>query len=175
MWRSYLCTIFPVSLIAVVLFRVVRGCNHYTALAFEVADGVAELRNRTQRIKQVYFYAVCSKYICSYFCKLCAVVAAVKRNCHRNLRKIFIALFQVIGNTLCSHSNCIFVHSICTYAHNSAQTAGTELKHPVETLLKFLRIVVHQVFYLFAGLLVIISAQPLLGNFQIVLFHKITH
>ena len=152
-----------------------RSCNHNTALTFQMADRVAQLRNRTQRIKQVNFNSIGCKYIGCNFSELGTVVSAVERNRNRNLRKILEVLFQIVCNTLSSHTNSIFVHTVSTNTHNASQTTCTELKISVKTLLQLFRIVLHQSFNLITCSLIIIFAKPLLRNFNVICLHIILY
>lgn len=65
-----LCAVTPVSLIAIVLLRVVRRSDVYTALAAEMTDSKRQFRGRTEIIKEIYLDTVGRENIGYNLCKL---------------------------------------------------------------------------------------------------------
>ena len=62
------------------------------------------------------------------------VVTAVMAYNNRKVLLTWESLEDVVSKALCSHTNDIFVHSVGTCAHNTAQTTSTELQVLIESI-----------------------------------------
>ena len=102
------------------VLRVVRSSQDDTALATEVTDSKRHFGSRTHIVEQIYFDTVGRENIGRGLRKQTAVVTAVMTNHNRNLRQIFKVLLQIIRKTLCSGTYRIDVHTVATYAHDTA-------------------------------------------------------
>ena len=172
--RGNLCAVGPVGLVTVVLLGVVGGGYNDTRVAFEFADGEAQLGRRTECVEEEYRKSVRCEDIGHAFGEHARIVAAVVGHGDADLlaRKV---LFKVVRETLRGGSDRIDVHAVRTHAHDAAQASRTEFEILVEALYEFFHVVVHQVFDLFLGLLVIGAVEPCLGFFQHQLFQFVCH
>ena len=125
---QYLCAIFPISLVAVILSGVVASRNVHTTLASEVPDGKRTLWRWAHIVEQIHFDAIGREYVCNRLGKQTAVVSAVVANGNLYLRQVGKVLFQIIGQSLCSHAHGVDVHSVAACAHDTAQTARSKLQ-----------------------------------------------
>ena len=152
---KHLCTIFPISLVSVVLLGIVAGSDIHTTLASQMTDCKRTLRSRTHVIKEINLDSVGREDVCHSLCKKTAVVTAVVAYHHRNLLAVGKVLFQIIGKSLCSHTYGIDVHTVATGTHNATQATSTKLKIFVETLNEFrLVLTFEHSFYRLVGLFV---------------------
>ena len=158
----YLRTIGPIGLVAVVLLRVVRSGYHNTRMTLQLTNREAQLGGGAECIKKEYRKAVRCEDVGYMLRELTRVVAAVVTDRHANLLAGEVFL-QVVGQTLRRHTHRVDVHTVRTYAHNTAQTARTKLEVFVEAFNELLRVILDQMFYLRLGLGVIVSVKPLLG------------
>ena len=163
--------ILPICLIAIVLAGVVRGSHHYTTLAAELTDGKAQLRGGAERLEKVNLEAIGGKDVGSALGKLTTEVTAVVANGNFNLLTLKTFL-QIVGQTLCCHTYCIYVHSVGANAKDAPQTAGAELQVLIETFGEFFGVIIHQVSYLLLGFFVVVSVEPFLRSVENVLFHS---
>ena len=119
-------------------------------------------------IEDIDLDSVCRKHVSGNLCKILTVIAAVERYADRQVA--FAVGFHVVGKTLGCHADCIFVHTVGSYAHDSAKTSCTEFKIAVECILECNR-VCHKVPNLILGLLVKVAVQPALGYLSEIFFH----
>ena len=169
---QHLRTILPVCFVAVVLLRVVRCGYVHTALALQVTDSKTYLRCRTQALEQIYLDSVGREDVCHGLGEQTSVVTAVMtyHYCYATvlyvLESTFLLHFEhVIRITLCRHSNNVLVHTVRTGAHDTAQTAGTELQSAIESIDKLGFVLgFHHCFHLCAGLRVKRFTSPNLGR-----------
>ena len=131
-WSQHLCAVFPISFVAVVLFGIVASRNVHTTLASKVPDGKRTLWRWAHIVEQIHLNAIGREYVCNRFGKQAAVVSAVVANGNLYLRQVGKVLFQVIGQSLCSHAHGVDVHSVAACAHDTAQTARSKLQILVE-------------------------------------------
>ena len=117
---QYLRTVIPVCFVTIIFLRVVRSSQDDTALATEVTDSERHFGSRTHIVEQIYFDTVGRENIGRGLRKQTAVVTAVMTNHNRNLWQIFKVLLQIIRKTLCSGTYRIDVHTVATYAHDTA-------------------------------------------------------
>ena len=159
---GHLGAVGPVGLVAVVLLGVVRGGDHHARVAFQLADGEAQLGGRAQRVEQVGGEAVRCEDVGHALGELARVVAAVVRHGHADglAREV---LLEVFGQALRGGAHRVGVHAVRACAHDAAQTARTEFQILVEALDELFHIVIHQVFDLLPGLLVVLLAEPPFG------------
>ena len=120
-------------------------------------------------IEDINLDSVCRKHVSGNLCKILTVIAAVERYADRQVA--FAVGFHVVGKTLGCHADCIFVHTVGSYTHNSAKTACTEFKIAVECVFQGYGIVSHKFLYLVFCLLVEIAVQPALGYLSEIFFH----
>ena len=80
---------------------------------------------------------------------------------------------HIVCKSLCCHADGVSVHSVGSYAHDSAESAGAEFKITVEGVLKDGRIPFHEFFDLVLGLLVEVAVQPRLGDKSEICCHVI--
>ena len=159
----YLSAVVPVRFVAVILFRVVRGGDDHAAVAFQLADGEAQLGRRTERVEQVNLESVRCEDVGDAFRKQPAVVAAVVPDSDLDLltRKGF---FQVVRKALRSHADRVDVHPVRADSHDSPQAARAELQIFIKTFGKLFRIVVYQLCNLLFRVFVVVSGEPFFGS-----------
>ena len=159
----YLSAVVPVRFVAVILFRVVRGGDDHAAVAFQLADGEAQLGRRTERVEQVNLESVRCEDVGDAFRKQPAVVAAVVPDSDLDLltRKGF---FQVVRKALRSHADRVDVHPVGAYPHDAAQAARAEFEVFVEALGQLAQVVIHKIFDLLFRVFVVVSGEPFFGS-----------
>ena len=172
--RRHLRPVGPIGLIAVVLLGVVRCGDHHARLALEFADREAQLGRGAQCVEQIDREAVRGENIGHALGEQARIVAAVVPHGHAD-RLAREVLLQVVRKTLRRSAHRIDVHPVGTHAHDAAQTARTKLEVLVEALDELLHIVLHQIFDLFFGLVVIMTVQPGLRLFQHHPFQFVCH
>ena len=161
---DHLRTIAPISLVSVILFRIVRSRQDDTALATQLTDRIRHLRCRAQALEQINLDAIGRENIRWDLRKLTAVVAAIVSNHHLDLLQVGKLLLQVVGETLCSRTNCIDVHTVGTHTHDTTQATRTELQVFIEALDQLCRILtVQQCLYLSTCFCVITLRKPYLS------------
>ena len=171
---SYLRTISPICLVAIVLLGIVRRRYNNTALAPQLTNCEAQLGGRTQFVEQINLEAIRCENVGNTLSKEARVVTRVVR--YGNLHLLTLeALLQVVRQALSSHTDSIFVHTVRTHAHNAAQTARTELQVFIEALGQLLSIVVNQILNLRFGSLIVITFEPLLRFTHNELFEIVVH
>ena len=79
---QHLCAVFPVSLVAIVLFRVVGGGDVHAGLSSELPDGEGDFGRGTQALEEIDLDAVGREDVCHGLGVFAAVVAAVVTNDH---------------------------------------------------------------------------------------------
>ena len=171
---EHLRAILPVSLVSVVLFRVVRSGDVHTTLTFEVTDSETNLRSRTERLEQVHLDTVSREDVGYGLCEETTVVTAIVTYHNSHLAVLYVLkttftlhLEQVVRITLGSLCHNVFVHSVGTYSHDTAQTAGTEFEGTIECVNEFgLVLCVHEGFHLCACLCIKRFASPHLSDFH---------
>ena len=174
MRRRHLRAVGPVGLVTVVLLGVVRRRHDHARMAFQLADGEAQLGRRTQCVEEEYGEAVRGEDVGHTLGEHARIVAAVVAHGHANLLAREI-LLQVVGQALRGGTHRVDIHAVRAHAHNAAQTARTEFQVLVEALHKFLHIVLHQVLDLLFGLFVIMTVEPRLRLAQYHLFQFVCH
>ena len=130
-WSKYLCTVCPVSLVAVVLLGVVRSGNVNTGNCTQLTNGKTYLWGGAEALEQVSLDAVGAEDGCNALGKHATVVAAIVTN-NNTLSTFWESLVYVVGKALCGHTYNILVHAVGAYSHDTAQTTGTELQALVE-------------------------------------------
>ena len=146
----------------------------HTALAFEMTDSERYLRCRTQALKQIYLDTVGGEDVGYGLGKEASVVATVMsyHDSHLTVLHVlkavlFLYFVQIVGIALRSLCHDVLVHSVGTYAHDTAQTAGTEFEGTIESIDQFgLVLSVDHRFHLCAGLRVKRLLGPYLSNLQ---------
>ena len=128
MRSQYLCTIIPIGLITVIFFRVMRSCQDDTALTSQMTNGKRHLRSGTHILKQIYLDTISRENICWDFGKQTAVVTAIMTNHNSYLFKVFKVLIKIVGQSLSSCTDSIYIHTVTTYSHDTAQTACTKFQ-----------------------------------------------
>src|SRR5574344_645104 len=119
MRRKHLCTVIPISLITVIFTWIMTGCNVYTALTFKIANCKTHFRSRAHIVKQINFNTVSREYIGRCFSKQTAVVSAIMTDDNGYLFHILEVLVKIIGKTLSSSTDSIYVHTVSSSTHNS--------------------------------------------------------
>ena len=143
-------------------------------MAFQLADGEAQLGRRAQRIEQENGESVRGENVCHMLGEHARIVAAVvaDRNPDLLAREV---LLEIVRKPLCSSPHRIDVHAVGTHAHDAAQAARTEFEVFVETLGEFFHIVIDQVFNLLFGSFIVVAVKPCLRFFQHQLFQFVSH
>ena len=108
----HLGTIVPVSLVAVVLFWVMRSCNDYTALATEQANCIRHFRSWARAFKKIDLDAIGGEDVGNNLSKETAVVTNVMTNDNRNLLHIGKSVLQVVGKTLSGSTHSVDIHTV---------------------------------------------------------------
>ena len=88
-WSKYLCTIFPISFVAIVFARIVACRNINTSLRLQIANSKRTFRCWTQVVKNISLDTIGRKNVGNSLCKKTTVVATVVTNNYRNLLLIF--------------------------------------------------------------------------------------
>ena len=125
-WGYDLSAIAPEDLVAVVLLGVVRGGHHDTALAAQLTNRIGDHRGRAECIVEVDLDTVCREYIGCRLSKERAIVAPVIADSYGDLFASE-ALQEVVGESLGSHTDGVFIHAVGASPHDAAQTARTKL------------------------------------------------
>ena len=133
-WSQNLSTITPVSLVTIVLLRVVRSSYVDTSLGTEFTDSERNLWCRTEALEEISLDAIGREDGSYGLSEETGVVTAVVTYHYRKVLLTWESLEDVVSKALCSHTNDIFVHSVGTCAHNTAQTTSTELQILIESI-----------------------------------------
>ena len=132
--RGQLSTVRPVDFIPVVLLRVVAGGNIEACGCAIVADGKAQLRSRTQCVKDPDIDSVRSHYRCGFFGILASVETAVM--CYDDA--LFLGCFSFSADYICEGLGCmandVDIHVVQAGFHGTAQTGSAELQRSIESL-----------------------------------------
>ena len=134
---EHLGTIFPIGLVAVVLFGVVAGGDVDTGLALQFADGEGTFGSGAHVIEEISLDAVGRKDVGHGLSIKAAVVTAVVANDYGNLIAVSKVLLQIIGKALGGHTHGINVHAIAAGTHDATQTTRTKLQVFIEALDQF--------------------------------------
>ena len=140
--RGDLRTVGPISLVAVILLGVVRRRNDDDRMAFQLADGEAQLGRGAQRVEEEDVEVVRSEDVGDALGEHARIVAAVVGDGDADALAGEV-LFEVVGQTLRSGAHGVDVHAVGTYAHDAAQAARTELEILVKTLDEFFHVILH--------------------------------
>ena len=145
-WSKYLCTIFPISFVAIVFARIMACCNVNTSLRLQIANSKRTFRSWTKFVKNINLNAISRKYISYTLCKKTTVVATVVTNNYRNLLFILKILLQIVGEALCCHTYCIDIHTVTACAHDTSQTTCTKFQLFIKAFYKisFIGIINHR-------------------------------
>ncbi len=127
-WSQHLCTIVPISLVAVVLTRVVAGGDVHTSLSTQLTDGEGNFRRGTQALEKISLNAVGREDVSHRFGKQSRVVAAVMTHHHAQVFLAGECLQNVVGKTLCGHTHDVLVHAVRTSTHDATQTTCTKFQ-----------------------------------------------
>ena len=120
MGSEHLCPVRPISLIAVVFLGVVRGGDHYAALAAKFTNSKGYLGRRTKALEEIDLDAVSREDLSGDTCEDVTIIAAVVADSYRDLGEGSESLLEVVRQTLRSSSDGVAVHAVGAYAHNSA-------------------------------------------------------
>ena len=175
---KYLCTVIPISLVAVVFFRVVACSQVDTALATEVADSEGNFRSRTQILEEINLDTVCRENIGRDFGELAAVVTAVVTHHNGDLPFVLEAFVQIVCQSLGSRTYRIDNHAVAACTHDAAQTARSEFQVFIKALYQFGFIWIFQhSFHFSLSFGIVCRGKPLFGFLshlfnQLLIFHK---
>ena len=166
--REHLTAVFPICFVAVVFFGVVRSGHVYATLRFELTDSKRNLGRRTEALEEIYLDAVGGKHVSYGLSKQTAVVAAVMSHHYSYLvvlqvleTTLALHFQQVVGKTLRGHCYYVFVHSVGTHAHDSAEATRSKFKIAIESLYeRSLVVCFHHCFYLCLRLSIVEVAKP---------------
>lgn len=173
-WGAVTCAVGPIGFVSVIFLRIVRSRYDYAGLAFELADGEAQLGRRTQRVEQIDRETVRSENVGHALGEHPRIVAAVVPHGHPD-RFTGETPLQVVRKPLRGSAHRINVHPIAARAHDAPQTARTEFEILVETLHEFVHIILHQVFNLFLRIFVVRTVEPRLRLSEHQLFQFVFH
>ena len=120
MGSEHLCSVRPISLIAVVFLWVVRGGDHYATLAAKFTNSKGYLGRRTKALEEIDLDAVSREDLSGDACEDVAIITAVVSDSYRDLGEGSESLLEVVRQALCSGSDGVAVHAIGAYAHDSA-------------------------------------------------------
>ena len=127
MWRKYLCTIIPISLITIVLTWVMTCSNIHTCLCLQMTNSKRTLWSRTKIVEKINLYAISREDISNGLSKETRIVTAVVANNYTNLLLILEVNLQIISKALSCHTDGIDIHTIRACAHNTTKSTCTEL------------------------------------------------
>ncbi len=140
---DYLCSVVPVSLVAVVLRRIVRSRNDNACLRSKLADCERKLWSRAEACEKISLDSVCGKNKGCRLCEDIGIFAAVIGD-YRAQSSVFCLLRERFKNVVCkSLGGKVYfesVHAVCSSAHNSAQSACSKFKSLIESVFKLLHI-----------------------------------
>ena len=120
MGSEHLCPVRPISLIAVVFLWVVRGGDHYAALAAKFTNSKGYLGRRTKALEEIDLDAVSREDLSGDACEDITIITAIMADNYRDFGEGSESLLEVVRQALCSGSDGVAVHAIGAYAHDSA-------------------------------------------------------
>ena len=126
--RRKLSAVRPIYLVAVILLGVVRCGYIKTGSGSVVAHGEAQLRSRTQSVKNAHMDAVCGHNACSLMSKKLAVVAAVKADGYALFHCLLALGLDDVCKRLGGVADDVDIHLMQTELHCSAQSGSAELE-----------------------------------------------
>ena len=126
-WGQHLCAVFPISLVSIVLFWVVTGCNVHTSLATKMPDGKRTLGCRSHVVEQIYLDAIGREDIGNTFGEFTTVVAAIMAHDNGYVVTILEVFLQVIGKSLGSHAHRVDVHTVASGTHDTTKSTCSKL------------------------------------------------
>ena len=126
MGSEHLCPVRPISLIAVVFLWVVRGGDHYAALAAKFTNSKGYLGRRTKALEEIDLDAVSREDLSGDTCEDVTIITAVVADSYRDLGEGSESLLEVVRQALSSSPDGVAVHTVGAYAHDPAQTTRTE-------------------------------------------------
>ena len=133
---QHLGTIAPVCLIAIVLFGIVGGSHVDTSHSTELTDGKGDFGRRTKALKEVSLDTIGREDSSNTLGKHTTIVAAVMTN-DNALATFGEGLVDIIGETLSSHTDDIFIHAVGTWSHNAAESASSKFEAAIEGVNQF--------------------------------------
>ena len=131
---QHLCTIIPVSLVAVVLTRVVAGSDIHTTLATEMTDGKAHFRSWTKVVEEINVNTVCRENLSNSLSEKAGVVTAVMTYNDTNLVTSNEVLVEVVRKSLSCSAYRVDIHAVRTSTHNATESTRTELQSLIEAV-----------------------------------------
>ncbi len=149
-----------------------RSRDHHTGDRSHLANGVAQFWRRAQVVEDEHVQSVGTEYVSGDLGEQLRVVAAVVGNADADVIPGNL-LKNIVGQSLGSHPDGIFVHPVGSDSHNATKAAGTELQSLVESVLEPDRIIVPQLDHLHLCLLIEIPFQPFSGVLVVILCHNI--
>ena len=165
MWSQHLCTIFPISLVAIVFTRIMRSSKVDTSLAAQITDSKTHLWSRTHIVEEINLDAIGREDIGRLLCKEVAVVTAVITDSDRDLFSILKVFLQIVSKALGSSTHYIDIHAVSTGSHNATQTTRTKLQITVEAFYQLCLVrVIQHTFHFSLSFGIICRGKPLLGS-----------
>ena len=122
---GHLAAVRAVGLVAVVLGRVMAGCDHDARVAVVVAGGKAQRGNRHQGLIDADFNAVCGQHLSGCFGKEVALDTAVIADGNGLAAALRL---DPVGKALGRLTDNINIHAVGASADDAAQTGGAELQ-----------------------------------------------
>ena len=122
---GHLAAVRAVGLVAVVLGRVMAGCDHNARVAVVVAGGKAQRGNRHQGLIDADFNAVCGQHLSGCFGKEVALDTAVIADGNGLAAALRL---DPVGKALGRLTDNINIHAVGAGADDAAQTSGAELQ-----------------------------------------------
>ena len=135
--RRNLSSVLSVRLISVIFFGVVTCCDYYSSDTSEVTHSKGKFGRRTKALEKIRLYIASRKHSSRFFSKFCGIVSRIVRD-YYSAGDILSASKQILGKTVGCSAYRIYVHTVSSRSHNSAQTASAELKFGKETVLESL-------------------------------------
>ena len=132
MRSKHLSTVIPVSLVAIVLTRVVRGGDVHTCLCTQLTDSEGDLRRGTEALEEISLDAVGGEDGCHGLCEHTSVVAAVVTYDDSEILTAWEGLEDVVGEALCGHAYDVLVHTVGTGSHDTTESTCTKLEVLIE-------------------------------------------
>ena len=149
MRRCDLGTVLPVYFVAVVLSRVVAGCDHDAGDAAKFPHCKGKLRCGAQGLKKIGMDAVCIQAESCLSCKLRGHDTGIVGNGNS-----FVLAFHsndIVGKSLCGLTYRIDIHAVGSSSDHSTESASSKLQLTVEAVLD-LFLVARKVFQFLLGL-----------------------
>ena len=130
---QHLRPVFPISLVAVILLRVVARRYIHAGLTPQVTNGIRALGRGPHIVEQIDLNAVGREDVRHGLGELTTVVSAIVTHDHRDIFLALEVFLQIVGKALRSHAHRIDVHTVRTRAHDAAQPTCPELEILIET------------------------------------------